>query len=151
VIRQNYLSIDNFDDLVKIFPMLETYRNCKGYEIKFLLAMVCLTECVDQAGWNFGLNLLMALVRDPEKSKLLKDFYNFDYKSLIRLTSKYDVYGFNKVTIAERNAAISEAERNAAISERDRLATELDLIRNSASWKLTSPLRWLKKYIFNIK
>jgi glycosyltransferase involved in cell wall biosynthesis len=97
VVRQNYLLIDQFDELVNIFPILERYRNPNGFEIKFLLAMVCLKECADPAGWSFGLNLLMSLIRDDKKSKLIKDLYNFDYKDLIKLTSEHDVYGINIV------------------------------------------------------
>ncbi len=48
-------------------------------------------------------------------------------------------------------ASEEELALNVALSEKDRLVTELNLIQNSMSWKLTSPLRWFKRCISNFK
>lgn len=48
-------------------------------------------------------------------------------------------------------ASEEELALNAALSEKDRLVTELNLIQNSNSWKLTLPLRLFKKYVLNLK
>ena len=57
-----------------------------------------------------------------------------------------------KVLVAEKDALVAEkdalvAEKDALVAEKDELVAEKDALLNSASWKITSPLRKLKKII----
>jgi glycosyltransferase involved in cell wall biosynthesis len=137
LVRDNYLRINNFNSLIAIFPSLKKFQNPYFFNAKFLLALVCINECVDDEAKVLGIRWLLESFNDPDQANKIIKYYSFTYNDLVSQTGKFGL--------------TNSHERNAAISERDRLVTELDLIRNSASWKLTSPLRRLKKYIFNIK
>jgi glycosyltransferase involved in cell wall biosynthesis len=151
LVRENYLRIDNFNSLVAIFPSLKKFQNPYFFNAKFLLALVCINECVDDEAKVLGIRWLLESFNDPDQANKIIKYYSFTYNDLVAQTGKFGLTNSH-----ERDAAFSErdtafSERDTAFSERDRLITELDLIRNSASWKLTLPLRWLKRYIFNIK
>lgn len=100
VVRKNYLDIDEFEKLVAIFPILDPYRNSSGYNVKFLLAMVCLKECSDRAAWRLGLEWLLELCGSEVHAKEIQRLYAFTYKDLIKLTGKFDVFAIGELADA---------------------------------------------------
>lgn len=107
VLRENYLSITNFEDIVAIFPSLERFRNPEGFDNKFLLAMACLYECKQRSAWQLGLKWLFDLLNDKIHYKKIRELYSFSYKDFIRLTAEFDVYFVEwDKQIAEREQAI---------------------------------------------
>ncbi len=137
VLRENFLSITNFEDIVAIFPSLERFRNPKGFDNNFLLAMACLYEVNRKSAWHLGLRWLFELINDETRYETIKGLYAFSHLDFIRLTAEFDVYGIQQEKqIAERDKVI--AERDKVIAERD---AELSKIYISRSWRLTRPLR----------
>jgi len=128
-LRENYLLISSFEDLVAIFPNLNRFRNPKGFDNKFLLAMACLYECEQKNAWQLGLTWLFELINDEARCERIKELYNFTDLDFIRLTGEFDVY------YAAMSRQIAECE------------AELTSIYNSRSWKLTRPLRFLTQLI----
>lgn len=120
-LRKNFLTIDNFDDLVAIFPIVESYRNANGFNINFLVAMVCLYECKDQAAWNFGLSLLFDLVRDHRRAAEIEALYSFSHKDLIKLTSKIDIYAIGSLSDSSKK----KSELTHATNDADQNSTSL--------------------------
>ncbi len=116
VLRENYLSINNFEDIVAIFPSLERFRTLKGFDNKFLLAMACLYECKQRSAWQLGLKWLFDLLNDKTHRKTIRELYSFSDLDFIRLTAEFDVY------FTEGNRIINN-------------------IYASRSWRLTRPLR----------
>ena len=92
VLRKNYLTITNFEELVATFPSLERYRNSAGFDNKFLLAMACLYECKQKNAWQLGLTWLFELLNDPVLYQKIIKLYAFSYTDLIKLTAEFDVY-----------------------------------------------------------
>ncbi|MBK7953300.1 MAG: hypothetical protein IPK02_04575 [Candidatus Accumulibacter sp.] len=180
VVRKNYLDIDEFEKLVAIFPILDPCRNSSGYNVKFLLAMVCLKECSDRAAWCLGLEWLLELCGSEVHAKEIQRLYAFTYKDLIKLTGKFDVFGIGELAERDRqifllaNAVKLREEEVASLidavtaqklellahrqslEEKDSmlalltedfaaLRSEAALLKSSLSWKITAPLRALRR------
>lgn len=127
VLRENYLSILSFEDIVATFPNLERFRNPEGFDNKFLLAMACLYECKQRSAWQLGLTWLFELINDETRYGKIKRLYSFSDLNLIRLTAEFDVYfAMGDKLIAERDARING-------------------ILTSRSWRLTRPLRFFAR------
>jgi glycosyltransferase involved in cell wall biosynthesis len=137
LIRENYLSIDNFKSLIAIFPSLKKFQNPYFFNVKFLLAIVCLNECREDEAKILGIKWLLDSFSDPDEADKIIKYYSFTYNDLVVQTGKFGL--------------TNSHERDASFSERDRLVTELNLIQNSMSRKLTSLLRWFKRCISNFK
>jgi glycosyltransferase involved in cell wall biosynthesis len=129
VLRENYLSINNFEDVVAIFPNLERFRTLKGFDNKFLLAMACLYECKQRSAWQLGLKWLFDLLNDKTRCIKVRELYSFSYMDFVRLTAQFDVYS---------------AEGDKQIAERD---ARINQIYTSRSWRLTRPLRFFARLI----
>jgi len=131
-LRENFLLITDFEFIVSIFPSLEKFRNPKGFEIKFLLAMACLYECNHRSAWQLGLQWLFELLNDRTKSDIIMELYTFSYLDYIKLTSEFDVYfiaGEQQQLVAFRRA-IAENEtiinaKNAELKEKQAELAEL--------------------------
>ena len=108
VLRENFLSITNFEDIVAIFPNLERYRNPDGFDNKFLLAIACLHECKQRDAWQLGLKWLFDLLNDKSRYIKIRELYSFSYTEFIKLTAEFDVYsvGGCEQTAAEREQSI---------------------------------------------
>ena len=179
IIRENFLALTEFDDIVAIFPSLERYRNPAGCDNKFLLAMACLYECEQRNSWQLGLNWLFELLNDADRHKKITELYAFSYADLIKLTGEFDVVSVFQQrecveqieaqrqeiqAYAEQAHVFSDqiqaqiaviAEQNAMIHERDATIHERDAtiheICTSRSWLFTRPLRFLERLIRNPK
>jgi glycosyltransferase involved in cell wall biosynthesis len=134
VLRENYLSLSRFEDIVAIFPNLDRFRNPEGFDSKFLLAMACLYECKQRNAWQQGLKWLFELINDPDRREKIRVLYSFSYLDFIRLTGEFDAY------FAEGDKQI--AERDGLIAERE---ARIKQIYASRSWRLTKPLRLLER------
>lgn len=126
VIRENYLEITSFANLVSIFPSLERYRNTEGCDIKFLLAMACLYECNQRNAWQLGLKWLFDILNDKILSEKIKELYSFSYLDFIKLTGEFDIYAFLSIKeLTEANGWLNEqrlAWKNAATERDNQLA-----------------------------
>jgi len=116
VLRENYLSITNFEDIVEMFPSLERFRNLKGSDNKFLLAMACLYDCKQRNAWQLGLKWLFDLLNDKTRYKSIRELYSFSYTDFIRLTAEFDVYEQRSLAALEGQAA----NLKQAMTERDK-------------------------------
>jgi len=129
ILRANLLSISCFNDLVEIFPSLECYRHPQGFNLKFLLAMVCILDKNNRPACQLGLSWLYDLFKEPVQVSEINELYSFTHIDLIKLTGEFDPYAV--FAVAERDAAVTEcdaavSECNAAISARDAAVSERD-------------------------
>lgn len=143
---RNYLQLQTYDEMVSVFPEVKEFCREGNFEPKFALAMVMLSD--NSPPWTrlFGLELLLELIWDVEKSKKIKEIYDFDYRSFIKITGKYDIFSFEEIK------AINKL-MNDEISNRDQIINDLKVninnMQNSYSWKITKPIRSLLSF-FNI-
>jgi glycosyltransferase involved in cell wall biosynthesis len=129
VLRENFLSLSSFDQIVAIFPNLERFRNPKGFDGKFLLSMACLYECQQRDAWQLGLRWLFDLLTDEACRKRIEEIYSFSYMDYIKLSAEFDVYFLKgDQEIANRDAKIHE-------------------MYVSRSWRLTQPVRVLERLV----
>jgi glycosyltransferase involved in cell wall biosynthesis len=144
IIRENFLSLTHFDDIVAIFPHLERYRNPAGYDNKFLLAMACLYECKQRNAWQLGLTWLFELLNDHARCQKIAELYAFSYADLIKLTAQFDVYRIESVSLDELQAKIENLQESNAWLESQCTAWENTAIEREQFIKdLQSSNTWL--------
>ncbi|PTR09612.1 glycosyltransferase involved in cell wall biosynthesis [Nitrosospira sp. Nsp5] len=160
ILRENYLSIANFEDIVATFPGLERFRNPEGFDNKFLLAMACL-ECKQRNAWQLGLKWLFDLLNDETRYRKIKELYSFTHLDFIRMTAEFDVYCIERdKQMAERDKQMAEHDKQ--IAERDKQITSLNQILsernmqiaglyNSNSWRITWPLRTTAHHLKRVR
>ncbi len=118
LLRENYLAISSFEDIVATFPSLERFRTPEGFDNKFLLGMACLYECKQRSAWQLGLKWLFDLLNDKASHKKIRELYSFSYMDFIKLTSKFDVYFIEgDRLLAEQNGQMFSL--NQAVADRD--------------------------------
>ena len=107
--------------------------------------MVALEEKRSTSTQLFGLDLLFEIISNPQRARAIERLYGFDYNGFIGLTATHDVFG--SCDIASLNEHI--AKLSEAVAERDgritMLCEETGKILNSRSWKVTQPLRFLRR------
>jgi glycosyltransferase involved in cell wall biosynthesis len=143
VLRKNYLSITNFEDIVAIFPSLERFRNPKGLDNKFLLAMGCLYECKQHNAWQLGLTWLFELIDDKTRFEKIRDLYSFSDFDFMKLTAEFDVYYLER---AKRERFITELQaqvQDLQAQVQDLQAHVQDLQTGNA-WLLSQRDAWQK-------
>jgi len=159
---QNYRKLTSFDDLVKIFPSAEKYDRKEETDIDLALALVVLEEGAFPYTQLFGLDILFEIISDPKRSANIERLYNFDYKTFITLTGKYDVFSQEILSelqraVVERDGKITnmstllaEKQENIQtltnqVAEKEQsiqtLSAQLDNIINSKLWKSALLLR----------
>jgi hypothetical protein len=155
---QDYRALNNFEDLVKVFPSAAKFYRDEKADVEFLLAMVALEEERSTITQLFGLDVLFEIISDPKRAAAITHLYGFDYQDFIALTAMRDVfcsYDIASLTghIASLNQAMAERDRqianlNQAATEREgqisMLVEERAKILNSRSWKVTRPLRAIR-------
>jgi hypothetical protein len=105
-LRENFLRIENPDEVHYIFPGLPKTRANGKSNVKFLVANACLQECNSKSAWQLGLRWLSELMNAPESREEIYKTYGFSYLDFIGLSGKYDVYSVGE--ISEREKSISE-------------------------------------------
>ncbi len=144
IIRENFLSLTHFEDIVTIFPNLERYRNPAGFDNKFLLAMACLYECKQRNAWQLGLTWLFELLNDNARCQKIAELYAFSYADLIKLTAEFDVYRIESVSLDELQAKIENLQESNAWLESQCTAWENTAIEREQFIKdLQSSNTWL--------
>ena len=152
---QNFRKFTNFEDLVNIFPLAAKYYRNEETDLDFVLAMVALEEQTFTFTQLFGQELLFEIISDPKRSAAIKRLYNFDYKSFIALTAKYDVFSREEVSTLQRNVAERDGQifrLNKALIERGEEIVDLNKalakqkkvltgMIQSKSWRITKPFR----------
>ncbi len=132
IIRENFLALMEFEEIVAIFPSLERYRNPAGCDNKFLLAMACLYESKQRNAWQLGLNWLFELLNDAARHKKITELYAFSYADLIKLTGEFDVFSmfqqheFIDYIEAQRQEIQAYAEQDHVFS--DQIQTQIAVI-----------------------
>ena len=148
---QSYRGLTSFD-LVKVFPSAAKFHRNDETDVKFALAMVALEEGLFAVTRLFGLDLLFEIISDPQRAAAIKRSYDFDYKGFIALTAIHDVFSSRDVASLSQEVARLVEERDKVIEERDKVLQELDKVLeerdrllSSRSWRVTRPLRALRR------
>jgi glycosyltransferase involved in cell wall biosynthesis len=94
-VRENFLEASSFEDVVAIFPNLNRFRDSRGYDVKFLMAMACLHECDDRSAWSLGLKWLFELFNDSVRRQKIRDLYAFSEFDFFELSGRFDAYFVN--------------------------------------------------------
>ncbi len=142
---QHYRKLATFDDLVSVFPSAEKYDRNEESDVEFALAMVALEEKPFPFTSLFGLDLLFDAMSDPKRAANIMRLYDFGCKNFIALTGQHDV--FSREELAKLWSVADERykliiDRDREIAERNR---QISALHNSASWRITKPLRFFER------
>lgn len=132
-ILNHYAAIDDFDELVKIFPEASKYKIAGEANVKFALANIVLELKPIKYMELFALDILFLLLQDKREALEINRLYGFEYKDFIELTGEHDPFGVRAIDV--------EIEKDRAVAEKNDALAEIDRLKLSKSWKLTMPLR----------
>lgn len=166
-----YKDIDNAEEFFKIFPSMKKFDRQDNTDLGFVLAMAAFDEeNTFSTRQLFGIEILFQIISDSVRSIKVESAYGFGVNEFIALTAKYDFFSREEVfdlsqrlqtlygQIANLNQNIVEryqqidnlnkviAELYQTIGNRD---NEIALIYQSKSWKLTAPLRFIRRKMGN--
>lgn len=127
---RNYLKIETWKEMVAIFPEAAHFRRKGGFEPHFVLAMIALGEHPFHFTKLFGIDLLFDLMDSETKAKKIRSLYGFDYRDLIVLTAKHDVFSHEYAAglasaVAERDGQVDRLQRT--VAEREGLLESLKM------------------------
>lgn len=94
-IYKNFCTIDNKEDMLKIFPETKIYLVNGEMNVKYALAQLFFKIKSPSAEF-VALNLLYGELDNPDTRRQIENLYNFDYKSFIKCTAFYDVFFMNR-------------------------------------------------------
>jgi glycosyltransferase involved in cell wall biosynthesis len=91
-ILNNFLSINTYEDFIKIFPRTDiTLNHNDNVLIPYYIAKLCL-EKESPLYHFFALNLLYSLFTQEEIVKKIHDNFNFSSAELIKYTGSFDIF-----------------------------------------------------------
>ena len=110
--------------------------------------------CKSQIGWEWtapaGIEKLKELFRDDEMKDILEKKFNFSIKDLYRMNAKniyFDPIVQKKFQTVREERDRLEVDNKSLYDEVERLKKEISLYRDSTSWKVTRPLRRIRKIV----
>lgn len=126
-LRENYLTLSGFDEVIQIFPELASWQRPNGCNVKFLLAMACV-QSPHRSAWSQGLRWLFELLNDPAQQAQIADLYGYTDTDFVALSARLDCYAQQamreqELALAEHIAQV-QAERARAQEEHARAQDE---------------------------
>jgi glycosyltransferase involved in cell wall biosynthesis/predicted nucleic acid-binding Zn-ribbon protein len=128
----NFKRLASFQELVKVFPRAAKYHRNAGTDLLFVLGMIALEESTFPITQLFAMDLLFEAMADPRRSAVIKKAYGFDHLDLIVLTSKYDVFSREQLSLLHGELARRSAEwQQAKIRLTDSISTAEQAVQSS--------------------
>ncbi|MGL6298356.1 MAG: glycosyltransferase [Methanobacteriaceae archaeon] len=87
----HYLSIENKEHFIKIFPESDMYGHVRNDTIPYFLARLAIELGIDNRQ-IWGLNIIYDFMTIKKNTEILKEEYNFTYKYLIEMASEKDSF-----------------------------------------------------------
>lgn len=121
-VLKRYFGIDDFEELASIFPEAKKYRRAESAVPRFVMAMVTLFAA-ESLPWAkaLAIHALFDLLDDAAMRERIAAVYQFNYRDLIALTGKHDLFFLE--TVANQTAEI--VRRDAVISRQTEHIAEL--------------------------
>ncbi|MGH8764070.1 MAG: glycosyltransferase, partial [Nitrosospira sp.] len=157
----NYLRLDSFEEFVAVFPGAKQFYRKNGFVPGFVLAMLSLEPNALHMAKTYASISLFNLLWDDKTSGKIKELYNFDYRDLIELTGKHDIFSQEAVAnlgkmVTEQNEQIvnlnqTVIEYNSRIARlQHQIEYQTAEIHASTSWRLTRPIRSIKSILITL-
>jgi glycosyltransferase involved in cell wall biosynthesis len=126
-LRENFLALPGFDEIVQVFPELECWRRSSGFNIKFLLA-TALVQSPHRSAWPLGLRWLLELLNVTTQKCQIAELYGFTDLSLIGLSATLDSYLVGAVAQQHRIVAKYEGKLQGVLSDYVSLRCPLQMV-----------------------
>lgn len=139
----HYLTIETFDELLKIFPEATKYvDDIEDELIPYVVAILALDNPVFHPVHEcFGINVLFNMLQDNIVAQKLKDRFGFDFADFVRLTGSQDIH--NIVAVNKLSKNIHQLGLQLLDEERRRnvIAEQLNDLNDSKTCKVTTLIR----------
>ncbi|SKA70244.1 glycosyltransferase [Desulfobaculum bizertense] len=89
---EEYTSITDPDELLKIFPEIEYFLVDGEMDTGFALSQLLLSQKNSGPHLNLGIEMLYSILDDPDRADFIEKNYNFNAESLRQLVTKHDIY-----------------------------------------------------------
>jgi len=130
---KNYFNL-KIEDISKVFEIPNEYKNITENDKEFVVSQLIFNH---QHNGNLyqsiykltAMNKLFKIINDKNTKKYLEKKYNFSFPQLIKQTGEYQLFNPN-----------SEKETTTEFDNL-KLKNELNIIKNSTSWKIISKLK----------
>lgn len=147
-IFRHYLEIDSPEDLLKVFPEAAEYGEVKKELIPYFVARVAIDHATTHPLHEMlGLDILFDLLGDGKTAERLEREYGFRHRDFIKLTGEHDVFNLEAFWFQEKLKQELERQMKNELEQKGLMLAEkerqLEDILNSASWKVTAPLRFV--------
>lgn len=149
-VLNNYLAIQNPDELLLIFPDADNYGKVTTETIPYFLGRLAI-----DAGYDFkilwGLKTIFSLLQDKKTAETLERDLSFTYMDFVKLAGKFDVFKTVKLPQTEQAVqlltlqAAQAAEREKALAAKLKMReNELLEISTSQAWNFAQKLRQIR-------
>lgn len=91
-VLENYKTIDDKDEFLKIFPEAEEYVVDGKINTSFALARLCIDKVGNRPYTLFGLRLIFDTLQDVEKRSELEELYNYTISKFCKEVGENDVF-----------------------------------------------------------
>lgn len=152
-ILDNYLSINDTSNLLKIFPDAKKYGVIKNKCIPYIIGRIAYDTNVEiKQLW--GLELIYNLMKSAKMADILEKEYNFKYSDFLKMSSKADI--FKVVTLTEKNKLINDmgrslTEKNRAIEKKNEIIQQLKKKNKKIKKELLNKINKLSSNIYEIE
>jgi glycosyltransferase involved in cell wall biosynthesis len=126
-----YLGIGSAEEFSRIFPEAEQYGRVENELIPYFLARLAIDNRKFYPVHQYvGISILYDLLGDSAMAGSLGKKCGFRHRDFIRLTGEFDLFGWESQQESE--------SLKQKLAEKDK---QIAALLNSASWKVTAPLR----------
>lgn len=150
-ILNHYLTIDRVDFFKKIFPECQNTKDFSSGLIPFFLGKLAVNTN-ERFKQSWGLETIFDVLKNETLMTELITNFDFSYKDFYLLTSQIDIYNLSQLDslsteLAQRNEYLKQLQDH--LSQQMKtvtdLSTEINNLNNTLSWRITKPLRILKR------
>lgn len=146
-VLNNYKTISDFEEFIKIFPQAEKYYNAEGCDLPFLLGKITLdTEPLNPDRALFGLQLLFDAISDASRSTLIERLYGFTHKDFAQLSGGFDLFAVEHMSQLRRQYTAVEAEDHELTVRLEKLASSSPISKPSFFHRLVNKIRAFSNY-----
>ncbi len=90
---QEYASIEDKEEFLKIFPKAQQYCTGEFYSTRYVLARICMEEGMPSYTRLFGVQLMYDILNHPDQAELIEKQYHYTKKTFMENNGKYDIFG----------------------------------------------------------
>jgi glycosyltransferase involved in cell wall biosynthesis len=131
------------EDWKQVFP--EYFNYAKGVD-EYIFARILIDLDTMHPVKVLGLDMLFDLLQDEALSSKIKTIYKFSYHDFIELSYSIDPFNVSKINDFKSDIRYLILQNEGVVNKHKQ---EIELFTSSISWKLTKPIRAIRRLLTN--